>query len=148
MYKTVSRLLPCPVYDVEAVESWLGDLAGEGLYLERHGLSSVRARFRRGEPRALPYRLVSSLEHPTLWQRLRRQNRPPSPEALDLAAHYGWEYVGLYRAFHVYRGTTEHPREMETDPALQEAAMGRVFRWYAARLLLALGVLVGAFLLL
>ena len=148
MYKTVSRLLPCPVYDVEAVESWLGDLAGEGLYLERHGLSSVRARFRRGEPRALPYRLVSSLEHPTLWQRLRRQNRPPSPEALDLAAHYGWEYVGLYRAFHIYRGTTEHPREMETDPALQRAAMGRVFRWYAARFLLALGVLVGAFLLL
>ena len=67
MYKTVSRLLPCPVYDVEAVESWLGDLAGEGLYLERQGNYFGLFHFRRGEARALPYRLVSSLESTSIF---------------------------------------------------------------------------------
>ena len=35
--KTYYRLVPCPSYDVEGMESWLEDLAEEGLFLTRDG---------------------------------------------------------------------------------------------------------------
>ena len=38
MNKTVIRIPPSPLYDMEAMESWLTDMAREGLYLERQGI--------------------------------------------------------------------------------------------------------------
>lgn len=148
MNKTVIRIPPSPLYDMEAMESWLTDMAREGLYLERQGIDWGLGHFYRGEPRALPYRLVSSLEHPTLWQRLRQSRRAPNQEARELAAQAGWEYVSLHQSFYVYRATTEHPREMETDYQLQAAAIRRVLWWYAVSLFLILLLLFVLFLLL
>ncbi len=37
MNETATRILPCPSYDIEAVESWLTDQAKQGWYLERQG---------------------------------------------------------------------------------------------------------------
>lgn len=91
---------------------------------------------------------MSSLEHPTLWQRLRQSRRAPNQEARELAAQAGWEYVSLHQSFYVYRATTEHPREMETDPQLQAAAIRRVLWWYAVSLFLILLLLFVLFLLL
>ena len=127
--ETVIRILPCASFDIESVESWLTDMAGEGLYLERQGNYFGLFHFRRGEPRALPYRLVSSLESTSILQQSRINGTPPPQEALDLAAHYGWEYVAFMDGFFVYRGTTEHPREMETDRTLQAAAIRKLFWW-------------------
>ena len=56
--QTVRRLAPCPPYDVEACESWLGDMAEQGLMLELWGLLDVR--FRREEPRPVRYRLAAA----------------------------------------------------------------------------------------
>ena len=148
MNETATRILPCPSYDMEAVESWLTDQAKQGWYLERQGDYFGRFHFRKDVPRALPYRLVSSLEHPTLWQRLRQSRRAPNQEARELAAQAGWEYVSLHQSFYVYRATTEHPREMETDPQLQAAAIRRVLWWYAVSLFLILLLLFALFLLL
>ena len=33
--RTVYRIPPCPIWDLEATESWLGDLAKQGLHLKR-----------------------------------------------------------------------------------------------------------------
>ena len=63
-------------------------------------------------PRALPYRLVSSLESTTVLQQTRIHGSPPPQEVLDLAAYSGWEYVALIEGFYVYRGTTEHIRKI------------------------------------
>ena len=35
--ETVYRLVPCPCYEVEACESWLTDMAAEGLFVEKLG---------------------------------------------------------------------------------------------------------------
>lgn len=139
--ETVIRILPCASFDIESVESWLTDMAGEGLYLERQGNYFGLFHFRRGEPRALPYRLVSSLESTSILQQSRINGSPPPQEALDLAAHYGWEYVAYLEGFFVYRGTTERPREMETDRTLQAAAIRKVFWWNALLVPLALAIL-------
>ena len=127
--ETVIRVLPCACFDIEAVESWLTDMAREGLYLERQGIYWGLGHFYRGEPRALPYRLVSSLESTTIFQQARINGSPPPQEALDLAAYYGWEYVAYMDGFFLYRGTIEHPREMETDPLLQATAIRKLFWW-------------------
>ena len=123
MNETATRILPCPSYDMEAVESWLTDQAKQGWYLERQGDYFGRFHFRKDVPRALPYRLVSSLESTTVLQQTRIHGSPPPQEVLDLAAYSGWEYVALIEGFYVYRGTTEHPREMETDPVLQSCLL-------------------------
>ena len=52
--ETVYRLVPCPCYEVEACESWLTDMAAEGLFVEK--LGRTLARFRRGTPCAVRYR--------------------------------------------------------------------------------------------
>ncbi len=100
------------------MESWLTDMAREGLYLERQGIDWGLGHFYPGEPRALPNRLVSSLEHPTLWQRLRQSRRAPNQEARELAAQAGWEYVSLHQSFYVYRATTKaSPGDGNRPPA-------------------------------
>ncbi len=143
--ETVIRILPCASFDIESVESWLTDMAGEGLYLERQGNYFGLFHFRRGEPRALPYRLVSSLESTSILQQSRINGTPPPQEALDLAAHYGWEYVAYLEGFFVYRGTTEHPREMETDRTLQASAIRKLFWWDFLFLPLGLALLSGKY---
>ena len=42
--RTVYRIPPCPIWDLEATESWLGDLAKQGLHLKRmHSLLNFAA---------------------------------------------------------------------------------------------------------
>jgi len=42
--RTVYRIPPCPIWDLEATESWLGDLAEQGLHLKRmHSLLDFAA---------------------------------------------------------------------------------------------------------
>lgn len=48
MNKTVIRIPPSPLYDMEAMESWLTDMAREGLYLERQGIDWGLGHFYRG----------------------------------------------------------------------------------------------------
>lgn len=37
--RTVYRLPPCPRCDVERMESWLGDMARQGLFLQKEGIA-------------------------------------------------------------------------------------------------------------
>lgn len=141
MNETATRILPCPSYDIEAVESWLTDQAKQGWYLERQGDYFGRFHFRKDVPRALPYRLVSSLESTTVLQQTRIHGSPPPQEVLDLAAYSGWEYVALIEGFYVYRGTTEHPREMETDPVLQSASIRKILGYKVLSFLVAIPLL-------
>lgn len=141
MNETATRILPCPSYDMEAVESWLTDQAKQGWYLERQGDYFGRFHFRKDVPRALPYRLVSSLESTTVLQQTRIHGSPPPQEDLDLAAYSGWEYVALIEGFYVYRGTTEHPREMETDPVLQSASIRKILGYKVLSFLVAIPLL-------
>lgn len=118
--KKVHRMLPCPAYDIEGVESWLEDMAKEGLLLDKKSpFGSSFLRFVPAMPQKVRYRLepkVKGLEH----------NWEPPEEARGLAANYGWEFVCAFEMFYIYRTVRAHAPEMNTDNLVQAASLKRL----------------------
>lgn len=120
--KTIRHLLPCPSYDIERIESWLEDMAGEGLLLAGGSYATHRIPFLPAPPQTIRYRLEPKPKADgSLSDR-------PAPEALDLAEEYGWEFVRPFGSHYIYRTCQPDAREMNTDPTVQAAALKRVKR--------------------
>ena len=90
------RLPPCPAYDVEGVESWLSDLAREGLFLERDGIFAGVMSFERRAPQTVRYRLEAVQHRPGF---LEGPPGAPEEDLIALYAGYGWEYLLKYGDF-------------------------------------------------
>ena len=103
------RLPPCPAYDVEGTESWLSDMAREGLHLAPDGFLLGFAAFERGAPAQVRYRLAASLRQPGL---LDDNGGGPDPEAVELGREMGWEYVARRGDFYLYRTARPGAREL------------------------------------
>lgn len=118
--KKVRKMLPCPAYDIERVESWLGDMGREGLLLDKkHYAGSAFLRFVPCRPQNIRYRLepkVKGMEN----------NWEPPEEARALAAEYGWEFVCVFEMFYVYRTVRADAPEMNTDNLVQAASLKRL----------------------
>lgn len=115
---TVRRLAPCPPYDVEACESWLGDMAEQGLMLELWGRLDVR--FRREAPRPVRYRLTAArLKGNVLF------SPPGSPDAGEKALYEeaGWHFVCRQNEFYIYACDDPTAPEPHTDPAVQALSL-------------------------
>ena len=123
--RRVYRLPPCPAYDVEGTESWLSDMAREGLHLAPDGFLLGFAAFERGAPAQVRYRLAASLRQPGL---LDESGGGPDPEAVELGREMGWEYVARRGDFYLYRTARPGARELNTDPAVQAIALREVRR--------------------
>ncbi len=121
--RTLYRLPPCPAYDVEGTESWLGDMAKEGWHLAADGIWCGVARFERGEPRTVRYRLAAAKESTSMWSD--GGDRPDS-EQVETGAALGWEYVGNRGEFHIFRAADSAALEMDTDPRVQALALEAV----------------------
>lgn len=77
MNKTVIRIPPSPLYDMEAMESWLTDMAREGLYLERQGIYWGLGHLPGGTSgTALPAGVLSRTPHPVAASTA----KPPRPQ--------------------------------------------------------------------
>lgn len=116
--QTVRRLVPCPPYDVEACESWLGDMAEQGLMLERWG--GFEARFRRETPRPVRYRLTAArLKGNVLFI------PPGRPDAGEEALYEeaGWHFVCRQDEFYIYACDDPAAPELHTDPAVQALSL-------------------------
>lgn len=116
--QTVRRLAPCPPYDVEACESWLSDMAQQGLMLELWGILDVR--FRREEPRPVRYRLTAArLKGSVLF------SPPGHPDAGEEALYKeaGWHFVCRHREFFIYACDDPAAPELHTDPAVQALSL-------------------------
>lgn len=116
--QTVRRLVPCPPYDVEACESWLGDMAEQGLMLERWG--GFEARFRRETPRPVRYRLTAArLKGNVLF------SPPGTPDAGEEALYEeaGWHFVCRQNEFYIYACDDPAAPEPHTDPAVQALSL-------------------------
>ena len=112
---TVRRLVPCPPYDVEACESWLGDMAEQGLMLERWG--PTKARFRRETPRPVRYRLTAArLKATPLF------NRPDAGEE-EVYEEAGWHFICRQDEFYIYACDDPDAPELHTDPAVQAMSL-------------------------
>ena len=119
--KYAHRIAPCPAYDVAGTEQWLTEMAERGLHLAPDGFALGIVSFERGEPRHARYRLDAIPRHGFF-----DGGDSPDSEAVELAAEYGWEYVGRRGEFYIYRAEGQDSRELNTDPRVQAIAMRAV----------------------
>ncbi len=114
--KRAYRRPPCPAYDVEALESWLTDLAAEGLFLSEGGFFCGFGFFDRAAPRQVRYRLEAA---PKPYGLLSDDDGSPEEADAALADAFGWQYVARLGDFYVYRTETPDAPELHTDPRVQ-----------------------------
>lgn len=120
--KTFYRLVPCPAYDVEGIESWLEDLAEEGLFLTSDGFFFGFGFFHKEEPKKLKYRLQAKSDHGSFFA----DGCEPLQEEMELSKEFGWEFVVSHGDFFIYRSFEEQVRELNSDTAVQAITMKQV----------------------
>lgn len=130
--KKVYRLPPCPKYDMEGMESWLSDLASQGLILEQDGYLAGIFTFVRTRPQRLRYRLTSSpnMPVPAFWS----DYDAPTEEAVALSTDMGWEYVCRRGGFYIYRSCDDNAPELNTDPQILAQTLKALRKSYASRI--------------
>lgn len=129
--KYAYRFCPCHGYDVEGIQTWLEDLAAEGLILTTEGAFAGFLTFTKEQPRHIRYRLEAIGKPGAETQ-----------EFHDIAAEFGWEYRCDYGAFQIFRSEDPLARELNTDPVIQAATVKRLTRQQIIEFLLAMAYLV------
>ena len=112
--KTVYRYPPCPDYDVEAMESWLSDMAAKGLVLTRDGFFFGFGNFEKTEPKTMRYRLEASK-----YRSGPLNEYNPPEEAQEIYEAMGWQYVAARGNFYIYCTDDPEALELHTDPQVQ-----------------------------
>ena len=109
---TITKRLPYELWEIDAVEGWLDDMAGRGMIFTHY--SGGQFYFREEEPQALRHRLdlhEASINHD------RRHE-----EFLD----FGWEHICyLNSRTDIYRAAREDAVELNTDEGTLRNAMER-----------------------
>jgi hypothetical protein len=118
--KYVYRLPPCPDYEIAKVESWLTDMAKEGLILEADTPFFGFYGFYKAAPQYFRYRMEPALKTQGFFDWAPGQ---PKEDAQNLYAEMGWEYVTRYGDFHIYRCSDPHAPELHTDEEIQAEAL-------------------------
>lgn len=126
--ETVYRLVPFPCYEVEACESWLTDMAAQGLFVEK--LGRTLARFHRGLPQTVRYRLTAARLKGS-WMDV-VPSEPLSTEKV-LYAECGWDFICSQQEFFLYACRDSAAPELHTDPAVQDLSLKIASRsaWWA-----------------
>ena len=115
-------LVPCPDYDVAAMEAWLEQQAQKGLFLSaENGFFLGFACFEVGNPKRVRYRLDAIPK-----EKVFADFPENKASAIELAHEMGWEYVTERREFLIYRCDDETLPELNTDPAVQALSLRRV----------------------
>lgn len=118
------RLPPCPDYDIEGMESWLGDMAEKGLLLSRDGFFAGFAILQKDEPCAMRYRLDAAPKKTGFFS----DTPGPDEDTLALSTACGWEYVAPRGQFYIYRTADPDAPELHTDPQVQALAINQIRR--------------------
>ena len=120
--KTYYRLAPCASYDVEGMESWLEDMAEQGLFLSSDGFFCGFGFFHKEEPGRAKYRLQASEEQGSVLS----DGDVPEKEQQEISEALGWEFVARRGEFYIYRSIKEDVLELNTDPKVQAITMKMV----------------------
>ncbi len=137
--KNALRLAPCPGYDIEGLESWLGDMAREGLFLKKHGVHLGVFCFIKGTPQQMTYRLEAT-KNPGLFS---DEDNMPTEDVLALYGEFGWHYIARHENFDIYASADAAPRELNTDPTLHAQTLNTVKKrqlWALLPLCLQIGI--------
>ena len=117
-------LVPCPDYDVPAMESWLEEQAMQGMFLSKDdGFFLGLACFESGAPRRVRYRLDAVPKEKAFSEFDEKKQA-----AIALAEEMGWEFVAEWKEFLIYRCGDAHLPELNTDPAVQALSLKRACR--------------------
>lgn len=113
--KYAYRIPPCSKYDIAGMESWLEDMASQGLFLDRDGLFLGFATFVPGQPAQLRFRLEATDTNGGMFS----PTHDPDEDTIAFHQDMGWQYQGRWGQFHIY--ATDDPRapELHTDPRVQ-----------------------------
>ena len=123
-------LVPCPDYDVPAMESWLEEQALSGWFLSKSdGFFLGLACFDVGSPRRVRYRLDAIPKEKAFAEF--PENKAA---AIELAQELGWEYVTERKEFLFYRCMDDTLPELNTDSAVQALSLKRVQSALAGRI--------------
>ena len=136
--KIVHRLVPCPLYDIEALESWLGDMAQQGYLLCQDGFWGDLVSFEVGRPRRVRYRLDAA----PIRRSIMDEAPHPSEEELEIAAAAGWQYMGRRSYFYVYCTAEPLALELNTDPKVQALSLDILRKELTGNLMLHLTILL------
>ena len=119
--KHVHKICPCDPCDVEGIQSWLEDMAAEGLFLIEDGVFCGVFSFERKSPRKTKYRLdVAQKRKP----RFLDSGDELTDEELDLYNSMGWEYLLRYGDFRVYRSMERDAPELNTESKIHAITIG------------------------
>lgn len=113
------RLLPCPIYDIERIESWLTDMAKTGFILADKKFLFGFATFEKQVAEEIKYRLIVADDN-FLFQ---ENSLRPHLDALELNENFGWNYVSKQHQFYIYSTSFEDVREMHTDARVQSLTL-------------------------
>lgn len=115
--KTYLFYAPCPVLDIEAMQTWLEDMSMEGYLLKDCSKTRHSFEFYKIEPLRTHYRLTPVSDKIEEW------NLRPTEEFVSITDALGWEYVCSHYRLHIFRSYSENAREIYTDPAIQKQAI-------------------------
>ena len=121
--RLVRRVCPCFANDIEGIQTWLEDMAKEGLFPEPDSRFLTVFSFRKGAPRNLRYRLEAIVPR-GLWSAA----DGPDAEMRQTFSQMGWEFVDYFGHYHIYRSTDPQAPELNTDPALQATTLNALKR--------------------
>ncbi len=124
--KTYMFYAPCPVLDIEAMQTWLEDMSMEGYLLK--GCSKARHKFEfyKIEPLRTYYRLTPVSDKIEEW------NLRPKEEFVSIVDALGWEHVCSHYRLHIFRAYDKDTGEIYSDPAIQAQAI-RQLGWRIIR---------------
>lgn len=115
------RPIPCAACDVDCMETWLSEMALEGLFLTKDGFFCGFGIFQQGQARRVRYRFVPAAKRPSIWD---ANNGQPEEYERSLRERYGWEYLTPLGDFHIYQ--TEDPYTV--DPPYDHHARAKALK--------------------
>lgn len=115
--KTYTYYAPCPLLDIEAMQTWLEDMSQEGYLLKGCRKARHTFEFYKIEPLQTRYRLTPVSDKIEEW------NLRPNEEFVSITDAFGWEHVCSNHRFHIFRTYDAESREIHTDPSVQAQAV-------------------------
>ena len=127
--KRVYRICPCNSWNIEAIQSWLEDMAAKGLFLEKDGLHWKVFSFERKSPQKVKYRLDVAKKHKS------DDESEVTFDEKELYRSMGWEYLVHYGDFNIYRSTEMDAPELNTEPETHALTINLLKKKYRSSLL-------------
>ena len=119
------RIPPCPAYDIPAMESWLEDMAAEGLHLSKDGFFGLFTTFEEGPPKKERFRLEPTDPRNGLFS----EEYDPEDEAVQMLPQMGWTYRARRGQLYIYSTDDPTAPELHTDPQVQALTMAALTKY-------------------